>query len=186
MNPRPLGYEPYDARRSRLTTSPIAALSWRDARYGVLPARRCLSCSALLPAVSFTNPFTRLSLAAASGRIALVRGSWRCLARIASREDGRTIVPGYIPDAGRRRSQRLRGATLEEAAWEVSVTTNRVDYQAQPPDRGAVSVEELARRQGVRPVESVEDMARPGIFESDEELEEFLAHVYAARRADLA
>jgi hypothetical protein len=67
----------------------------------------------------------------------------------------------------------------------VAVTTNRADYQAQPPDRGSVSVEELARRQGVRPVESVEDMARPGIFESDEELEEFLAHVYAARRADL-
>jgi hypothetical protein len=66
------------------------------------------------------------------------------------------------------------------------VTTNRADYQAQPPDRGSVSVEALARRQGVRPVESVEDMARPGIFASHEELEEFLARVYAARRADLA
>ena len=80
----------------------------------------------------------------------------------------------------------LRGATLGEGAREVSVTTNRADYRAQPPDRGSVSVEEMARRQGVRPVESVEEMARPGIFESDEELEEFLAHVYAARRADLA
>ena len=57
------------------------------------------------------------------------------------------------------------------------MTTNRADYQAQPPDRGAVSVEELARRQGVRPVESVEDMARPGIFESDEELEDWLSGV---------
>ena len=92
----------------------------------------------------------------------------------------------YTPDPDRSRSRRLKGATLEEGAWEVSVTTNRADYQAQPPDRGSVSVEELARRQGVRPVESVEDMARPGVFESDEELEEFLAHVYAARRADLA
>jgi hypothetical protein len=80
----------------------------------------------------------------------------------------------------------FRGATLGEGAWEVLVTTNRADYRAQPPDRGSVSVDELARRQGVRPIESVEDMARPGIFESDEELEEFLAHVYAARRADLA
>jgi len=114
-----------------------------------------------------------------------VRGSRRCPARIASREDGRTIVPDIFRTlaAGALNG---RGATLEEAAWEVSVTTNRADYQAQPPDRGAVSVEELARRQGVRPVESVEDMARPGIFESDQELEEFLAHVYAARRADLA
>lgn len=66
------------------------------------------------------------------------------------------------------------------------VTTDRADQGAQLPDRGWVSVEELARRQGVRPVESVEDMARPDIFGSDEELEEFLAHVYAARRADLA
>ncbi len=68
----------------------------------------------------------------------------------------------------------------------MTVTTNKADYEARPPDRGSVSVEELARRQGVRPVESVEDMARPDIFESDEELEEFIAHVYASRRADLA
>ncbi len=66
------------------------------------------------------------------------------------------------------------------------VSTGKADYEAQHPDRGLVSVEELARRQGVRPVESIEDMARPDIFESDAELEEFLAHVYAARRADLA
>jgi hypothetical protein len=69
---------------------------------------------------------------------------------------------------------------------EGTVSTDRADYDVPPPDRGSVSVEELARRQGVRPVESVEAMARDGIFESDEELEEFLAHVYAARRADLA
>jgi hypothetical protein len=68
----------------------------------------------------------------------------------------------------------------------VTVTTNKADYEVQPPDRGSVSVEELARRQGVRPVGRVGEMARPGIFESDEELEEFLAHVYASRRADLA
>ncbi len=29
-------------------------------------------------------------------------------------------------------------------------------------------------------------MAQDGVFESDEELEQFLAHVYAARHADLA
>ena len=42
------------------------------------------------------------------------------------------------------------------------------------------------KRKGVRPVESVRDMAQDGVFESDEELEQFLAHVYAARHADLA
>jgi len=53
-------------------------------------------------------------------------------------------------------------------------------------DPGHVPVEELARRQGVRPVESVDDLARPSLFESDEELEEFLADLYASRRAALA
>ena len=47
-------------------------------------------------------------------------------------------------------------------------------------------VEELARRKGVRPVESVDDMARPGLFESDEKWQEFLADLYASRRSGLA
>jgi hypothetical protein len=47
-------------------------------------------------------------------------------------------------------------------------------------------VAELARRQGVRPVESVDDLARPGTFESDDELDEFLADLYASRHAGLA
>jgi hypothetical protein len=55
-----------------------------------------------------------------------------------------------------------------------------------PPAAGEVPVEELARRQGVRPVESVDDMARPGLFGSDEEWEEFVADLYASRRSGLA
>ncbi len=55
-----------------------------------------------------------------------------------------------------------------------------------PPVADEVPVEELARRQGVRPVESVDDMARPGLFDSDEEWEEFLADLYASRRSGLA
>jgi len=46
-----------------------------------------------------------------------------------------------------------------------------------------IPVEELVRRQGVRPVKSVDELAVPGLFESDEELDEFLAFTYAARRA---
>ena len=65
------------------------------------------------------------------------------------------------------------------------MTTSSADYGEQPPRGGSVSVEELARRKGVRPVESVEDMAQDGVFESDEELEDFLAHVYESRRTDL-
>lgn len=44
-----------------------------------------------------------------------------------------------------------------------------------------VPVAELARRQGVRPIESVDDLARPDLSESDEELGDFLSDLYAAR-----
>jgi hypothetical protein len=44
-----------------------------------------------------------------------------------------------------------------------------------------VPVAELARRQGVRPIESVDELARPDLFESDEELADFLSDLYAAR-----
>jgi len=67
------------------------------------------------------------------------------------------------------------------------VTTNDAGYPHEPlDDDEELSLDELARRQGVRPVRDVHDMARPNLFESDEELEEFLAHVAASRRADLA
>jgi hypothetical protein len=49
-----------------------------------------------------------------------------------------------------------------------------------------VSLDELALRKGIRPVESVADMAQDGVFGSDEELEEFLRLVHAARQADVA
>jgi len=55
-----------------------------------------------------------------------------------------------------------------------------------PPAADEGPMEELARRQGVRPVESVEAMARPGLFDSDEEWEEFLEDLYASRRSGLA
>jgi hypothetical protein len=49
-----------------------------------------------------------------------------------------------------------------------------------------VPVAEVARRQGVRPIESVDELARPDLFESDEELAEFLADLYASRHTGLA
>jgi hypothetical protein len=59
----------------------------------------------------------------------------------------------------------------------------------QTPPRGrsgtGESVAEQARRRGIAPVMSVEDMARDDVFESDEELDAFLAHVYADRHANL-
>lgn len=49
-----------------------------------------------------------------------------------------------------------------------------------------VPVEELARRQGVKPLRSADDLAKPGLFDSDDEYEAFLADLYASRRADVS
>ena len=74
-----------------------------------------------------------------------------------------------------------RGAVLE-----VTVTTNRADCGAMPPGDRAESIDEQARRKGIHPVESADDLAQDGVFDTDEELDAFLAHVAAMRHADLA
>lgn len=56
---------------------------------------------------------------------------------------------------------------------------------AQWPSAGHVPVEELARRQGVEPPASLDDLACPELWESDEEYERFLADLYATRRAGM-
>ena len=53
-------------------------------------------------------------------------------------------------------------------------------------DDDALTFEQLARRQGVRPVTAPGDLAGPGIWESDAEHEDFLTDLYASRRAGLA
>jgi len=54
------------------------------------------------------------------------------------------------------------------------------------PSDDHVAIEELARRQGVEPVESLDDLACPELWDSDEEYEGFLADLYASRRSGLA
>jgi hypothetical protein len=49
-----------------------------------------------------------------------------------------------------------------------------------------ILAEEQVRQQGVRPIASVDELASPGIWESDEELQEFLAFTYAERHRGLA
>ena len=49
-----------------------------------------------------------------------------------------------------------------------------------------VPTEELARRQGVKPIKSVDELAQPDLWESDEEYEAFLIDLYASRRTGLA
>jgi hypothetical protein len=55
-----------------------------------------------------------------------------------------------------------------------------------PQAERQATLDELFRAKNVRPIQSADDLACDGAFESDEELEEFLAYTYAARRADLA
>jgi hypothetical protein len=66
------------------------------------------------------------------------------------------------------------------------MTTSSAGYAGESPETRPESIDEQVKRKGVQPVESVRDMAQDGVFGSDEELEQFLAHVYAARHADLA
>ena len=66
------------------------------------------------------------------------------------------------------------------------MTANNADYLGQPARSRPLSVEEVARRQGVSSVTTVEDLASDEIFESDEELTEFLTFVREQRNASLS
>ena len=55
---------------------------------------------------------------------------------------------------------------------------------AHEPD-GPVPVEELVRQQGVPAVRTVKDLVANDVFDSDEELDEFLAFVTEQRHANL-
>ena len=46
--------------------------------------------------------------------------------------------------------------------------------------------EEQIRQQGKQPIASVDELAFPGVWASDEELDEFLADLYASRRTNVA
>jgi hypothetical protein len=65
------------------------------------------------------------------------------------------------------------------------VTTTPKHPEHWPAD-DFVSTDELARRQGVKPIASIDELAQPDLWESDEEYEAFLADLYASRRAGLA
>lgn len=69
----------------------------------------------------------------------------------------------------------------------VTVGAHGADHDPPPPSIGRrrESLDEQVRRRGIRPVSAVEEMARDDVFETDEELDEFLAHVYAERHANL-
>lgn len=60
-----------------------------------------------------------------------------------------------------------------------------VPVSSSPQCRRHTPIEELAAARGIKPIESVEELAGPNTFESDEDVEEFLADLYASRRATI-
>jgi len=66
------------------------------------------------------------------------------------------------------------------------MTSNSADDSTSVPrPRPRATIAELAHRKGVRPVESLDDMARD-VFVSDDDLDEFIGFVHADRQAGLA
>jgi hypothetical protein len=65
------------------------------------------------------------------------------------------------------------------------MSTPDADDSGYPPPRPRVSVEELLAAKNTQPIRSLDDLAAD-TFESDEELEEFLAFTYAERHRDIA
>jgi hypothetical protein len=49
--------------------------------------------------------------------------------------------------------------------------------------RARESLDEQARRKGARPLQSVDELRMDGLFESDEELDEFLLYLDRSRQA---
>ncbi|MFD7770348.1 hypothetical protein [Streptomyces sp. NPDC059787] len=71
------------------------------------------------------------------------------------------------------------------APLEVLMSTPAPEGLGYPQPRPRVSVEELLAAKNTQPIRSLDDLAAD-TFESDEELEEFLAFTYAERRRDAA
>lgn len=65
------------------------------------------------------------------------------------------------------------------------MSVNIPDEPIYPSAHKRTSVDEMIRAKGIRPIRTVDDLAAD-LFESDEELDEFLEFTYAARRRDLA
>lgn len=62
--------------------------------------------------------------------------------------------------------------------------TSKPEHEATSAVRSKVNLDALFR--DVHPIRSVDELAAPAVFESEEELEDFLVAVRADRGADLA
>jgi hypothetical protein len=67
------------------------------------------------------------------------------------------------------------------------MTTSEAGHLDRPRfGRRRESLDEQVRRRGLTPIKSVDDLVCEGVFDTDEELDAFLAQVYAERHANLA
>jgi len=67
----------------------------------------------------------------------------------------------------------------------AAMSTSSADDATRHSESRRLTVEELARQQGVRPIASVDELARDDVFESDEELDEFLSFIQRMRHSDV-
>ena len=79
----------------------------------------------------------------------------------------------------------LDKAAKHDDPVEVPMSTSGADSSAGALIRPRVSAEQLLAAKNIKPIRSVDDLAA-NTFESDEELEDFLAFTYAERHRDLA
>ncbi len=57
---------------------------------------------------------------------------------------------------------------------------------AVPQSLVEIPTAELARQQGVRAIESLDELAHPESWRSDHEFDDFLADLYRSRRSDVS
>jgi hypothetical protein len=65
------------------------------------------------------------------------------------------------------------------------MSTPGTDRRLYPPPRPLVTAEELLAAKRIQPIRALDDLAAD-TFDSDEELDDFLAFTYAERRGDVS
>jgi hypothetical protein len=58
-------------------------------------------------------------------------------------------------------------------------------FESEAGGAGRVTLEELVRAKRLGPLQAVEELMEPGVFGSDDEVDEFIASVREWRRSDL-
>lgn len=86
---------------------------------------------------------------------------------------------------GRPGRARMLNRANRSVPVEVLMGTPDGEHTVYPPVRPRLSVDELLAAKNTQPIQSLDDLAAD-TFESDEELEEFIAFTYSERHHDVA